>query len=80
MTETTLEREFEAGRELGQREGELEALRAVFREVFEAKCGKLPLIVFALSCRSTDPAELRRWIIAAVTSDSYASYREKFGA
>lgn len=80
MTDATLEREFEAGRELGQREGEVLALRAVFKEVFETRCGRMPLIVFALACRSTDPAELRRWILAAATSDSYAAYRAKFGA
>lgn len=84
VNKTTYDRGKEAGlelgREQGRQEGEVLALRAAVKELYEAKCGAMPAIVFAMICASTDPTQLRKWLVAAGISSTYEEFRANTGA
>jgi hypothetical protein len=70
---------YDRGKEAGREEGLLNGHRAAVRELLEAKAGTIPEDLLARITASTDPAELRKWLIAAGTSNTLAEFRTHAG-
>lgn len=79
VNKTSYDRGKEAGREEGQQLGLLNGLRAAVRELLEAKAGPLPEELLARITTAGDPADLRRWLIAAGTVNTLAEFRTQAG-
>ena len=67
------------GEAKGEAKGEVRALRAAVCELLEAKTGPLPPDLAERVIASTDPAALRKWLLAAGTSDTLAAFRVASG-
>lgn len=70
---------YDRGIEAGLLAGELRALRANLTELMEAKFGPPPDDLLARITASTDPAELRKWLLAAGTMNTLIEFRTNAG-
>ena len=78
--EQGIERGIERGIEQGLFEGRLLGQRAAVTELLEAKFGPVPSSFLESLSTIADPAELRRLLVAAAMSASYAEFLKIVGA
>ncbi len=79
VNKTRYDLALEAGEEKGVKLGEVRALRAAVCELLEAKAGPLPADLTERVNAATDPADLRKWLLAAGTTDTLAAFRATSG-
>lgn len=77
--EKGIERGIERGREQGLETGHLRGLRAAVTELLEARFATVPPELAARLATIADPVELRRILIAAGTTASFADFRASLG-
>lgn len=77
--EKGIEKGIERGIEKGLLEGHLRGQRAAVTELLEAKFGPVPPTFCDSLSTITDPVELRRLLVAAGMSASFAEFRTKVG-